>query len=370
MWPNRHEILALIRKTGGNKAEIAKALGRSRTTVKDFLDRENYSEAIEEARQSYRKSIQKDILISDDDFLSKLHASLVKTKSPTLEDLANNFDVAPKVIRAGIDDLVERGYRVKDLGDFWAIQKRTLPEEKIINSSLEGDEFEIGLVADTHLSSNEQSLSGLHHAYDTFSDRGITEVYHAGDWTCGVGIFPQQTSSIFNHTYESQVDYLLANYPARNGIQTIGISGNHDIEGAFGRIGANPVSALANARSDITFAGDYSARIKIPSGPQIHLLHGKGGLGYSYVARAKKQVDSYQADKPTILAIGHWHVQGVLEHEGVQVIFPGCFEWKSSFMERLALTPAVGFYILHIKLNSDGELIKFLPEWFRITHAD
>jgi len=312
-----------------------------------------------------------------DDVAQKVHDLLQKTtgdRRHTISEIADELDVSPKRVRTSLEDLRRRGYRIPDSDEQVHIQKVLPNRTNLHRSLLEGNEITIGIVSDTHLSSNEEALSELHLAYDIFKDRGITEVLHAGDWTCGVDIFRGQVSEIKNHTFESQVEYLVEHYPQRDGIVTRGISGNHDIEGGFGRIGANPVVALANQRDDIEFLGDYSAWINY--GPDednpcwIHLLHGKGGMSYSYSYKAQKLADGYRAERmPALLAVGHWHVRGAFEARGVQVLFPACFEWQSPFLTRLCLSPAVGFHILTLTIGNDGTLVKMVPEYFRFTEG-
>jgi predicted phosphodiesterase len=369
-WPSDADLQAIIRRAGGNVAEVARELGRSRRTVGDHIERQGLKDYVERCRETYMDEafdIPAGIADEDEEHLASVYKAISGKKNPTVEELADEFDTAPRNIRSALGELSRRGYRV-DVGNKEDITLlKVAPTRHIVHKSLlSGTEFEFGLVSDTHLSSNEQALEHLELAYDVFEERGITEVYHPGDFTAGVGIFPQQHSAIFNHTYEDQVEYLVANYPRRAGITTRGVTGNHDIEGGFGRIGANPVLALANRRDDIEFLGDYSAYVELPGGSYLHLLHGKGSMSYAYSYKAQKLVDGYPAGrKPAILAVGHWHVHGTLEHRGVQVIFPGCFEWQSPFMERLALQPAVGFHVVRCTVGDDGSLVKFVPEWHR-----
>lgn len=332
---------------------------------------------LERRQQAYtgvsspKEDPQEDVLVS------RLYDELQKIKNDqglSIEDLADTLDVSPKRVREGLDILRHQGYRIPDSDETIRIQKVVPSHTNLHKSLLEGNQITIGVVSDTHLSSNEEALSELHLAYDVFAERGITEVLHAGDWTCGAGIFRGQVSEIKNHTFEQQVEYLVTNYPYRDGIVTRGISGNHDIEGDFGRIGANPVVALANQRDDIEFLGDYSAWINY--GPSednpcwIHLLHGKGGMSYSYSYKAQKLVDGYRAERmPALLAVGHWHVRGAFEARGVQVLFPACFEWQSPFLTRLGLSPAVGFHILTLTIGDDGALVKMVPEYFRFVEG-
>lgn len=313
----------------------------------------------------------------EDKLIMNVYNLLQKSSSKkplSVTEIADDLDVAPRHIRVALGILRSQGYRIPDSDEQIHIEKVIPAKTNLHRSLLEGNEITIGIVSDTHLSSNEEALSELHLAYDIFKDRGITEVLHAGDWTCGVDIFRGQVSEIKNHTFESQVEYLVENYPKREGIVTRGISGNHDIEGGFGRIGANPVVALANQRNDIEFLGDYSAWINY--GPDdenpcwIHLLHGKGGMSYSYSYKAQKLADGYRAERmPALLAVGHWHVRGAFEARGVQVLFPACFEWQSPFLTRLGLSPAVGFHIMKLTIADDGTLVKMIPEYFRFTEG-
>lgn len=366
-YPPDKEIVSLLISNNGDLKETARQLNIPERTFGDYIDRRGLRVDLNRIREQVAITETNPIAFQAEDELKELHRLIARKNPPTIEELSNQFDSAPKKIRAMIDELKQRGYRVANLRDGTIALNKIAPSKRNVHRSLlDGDEFQIGVVSDTHLSSDEQALEELELAYDVFEERGITEVLHAGDFTAGVGIFPQQHSAIFNHTFEDQVEYLVRNYPRRKGITTRGISGNHDIEGSFGRIGANPVVALANRREDVEFLGDYSAWVEIPGGTHIHLLHGKGSMSYAYSYKAQKLVDGYPSGrKPSILVVGHWHVHATLETRSVQIVFPGCFEWQSQFMQRLALTPAVGFHILTCRVGSDGSLVKFVPEWYR-----
>lgn len=304
----------------------------------------------------------------------RVHAFLKKkgkSARVTVDEVADHFDMAPGRIRKALDELRDKGIRipVEDESNKNIALERIVPDKaKVHPALLEGDVIRVGLVSDTHLSSNEEALDELHLAYDIFEREGIEQVWHPGDWVCGRGIFRTQDAEIKNHTFESQVEYAVANYPKRDGIETVGVGGNHDLEGEFGRIGADPVEAIAKRRDDIRNLGPYSAYLELPNGAYVHLLHGRGGMSYAYSYKAQKLVDGYAPGrKPALLCVGHWHVAGWLFQRGVHVFFPGCFEWRSPFLERLGLSPAVGFWILELTLGDDGSLVKVRPE-FNVFH--
>lgn len=294
----------------------------------------------------------------------------------SVSSLADAVDASPRRVQAALTKLREQGYRV-DLGDESRIRlDRVSPSTTSVHPDLlpllDGTTLRVGVVSDTHLSSRECALEELHTAYDYMAREGITTVLHAGDWTCGRGIFRGQDSEILNHTLDSQVEYLVENYPRREGMQTIGIAGNHDLEGLAGQVGFDPVAAMAARRSDVTYLTGMSAWLELgaetlgTAAPYVHLLHGKGGMSYAVSYKAQKLVDGYPAGrKPAILIPGHWHVRGQWEARNVQVLFPACFEKQSPFLARLGLHPAVGFHILEVTVGADGSVVGFMARYLK-----
>lgn len=303
-----------------------------------------------------------------------LLAALRKSQDATVPELADVLDTSPNRVRQAAARLRDEGYRI-DLREGGVRLERIPPTGTTTHPDmlplLDGTKLRIGVVSDTHQSSQECALDELHAAYDWFHREGVTQILHAGDWTCGRGIFRGQDSEIVRHTLDAQVNHLVDEYPQRDGVTTIGIAGNHDLEGEAGKVGFDPVAAFAARRPDIGYLGGYSAWVEVGAGqvenpPFVHLLHGKGGMSYAYSYKAQKLVDGYPGGrKPAILIPGHWHVRAAFEARSVQVMFPGCFEWQSQFMQRLGLHPAVGFHLLEVVVGPDGSVVQFLPRWFR-----
>lgn len=377
-YPSDDELERLHEEHGSETA-VARVLGISRGTYQSHLARnaERKRRCIVATERHYArvKGVERAARAihsertNDQEFLGTVHEFVRRKKRISVERVADELDVSPRRVREALSSLRGEGFRLPETDgviELAPVQPDQTNLHRLDPRLLEGDTLTVGIVSDTHLSSNEQGLAELNLAYDHFSELGIREVWHAGDFTCGVGIFRGQSAEIFNHTFERQVDYLVEHYPRRDGITTRGISGNHDIEGDFGKAGANPVVALANKRDDIEFLGDYSAWVEMPNGAWTHLLHPKGSMSYSASYKAQKLCDGYPAGrKPAILIPGHWHVRGQWEHRGIQVLWPGCFEWRSKFLERLGLHPAVGFHVLKVKLGDDGSLVRYSAEWFR-----
>jgi rhodanese-related sulfurtransferase len=297
-------------------------------------------------------------------------------KGVTVLDLADAMDTSPRRVQAGLATLREQGYRVGERGVDGIVLERGLPVQTQVYPNmlplLDGTLVRYGLVSDTHLGSDEEALGELHAAYDFFEREGIETVLHAGDWVTGIGVFRGQHSEIKVHTVTDQAKYAIANYPQRKGIRTIGIAGNHDLEGDAGKLGYDPVYVIAAQRDDITYLeGGMDAWIElgadqVENAPYVHLMHGKGGMSYAYSYKAQKLVDGYPSGrKPAILHPGHWHVEGTITARSVRVTWPSCFEHQSIFMRRLGLHPVVGFHVIEATVAGDGSVVQYLPRDLR-----
>lgn len=299
---------------------------------------------------------------------SWLLAHLKKTKgTATVEQLADLADVSPRKVREALERLGHDGYRVEE-EDARVTLRRVPPITKNVHRALfAGEDIIFGVVGDTHLGSNHERLAELHMAYRIMEDEGVETVYHVGDLVSGVGIFPGQANEIQHTTYEGQVRYAVENYPRAANLHTHIIAGNHDLEGDFGRIGANPVLAFCNQRDDFTYAGDYLATFELAQGTRIDLLHPKGGIGYAADYKLRKIAEGFEAGrKPHVLFCGHWHRRAWFEARAIQMVMTGCFESGGSFGPRLGLSdPAVGFHVVRMRVADDGSVVRFLPEWFK-----
>lgn len=364
-WRDKEKMTEAISAFDSNRA-IADAAGINEWTVRKWRDRHNLPKSTAVAKGSTKAA---DFTAATGTIDAKALLKKLGVKDgASVEELSDYFDVSPRKIREAIELLQTDGYRVADAKEGVGVTlSKVAPDKANLHPGLfSGREQIFGVVSDTHLGSQEEALEELHLAYDMFAKEGITNVLHGGDLVCGRGIFRGQDNEIKVYTVDAQVDHAVENYPKKDGITTHIIAGNHDVEGDAGRVGFDPVAATAARRDDFNYLGPYTAWMEAHGGAWIHLLHGKGGLGYAYSYKVQKLVDGYPGGrKPALLIPGHWHVRGNFEARSVEVLFPGCFEWQSIFMQRLGLTPAVGFHIIHCVFGDDGSLVQFTPRWFK-----
>ncbi len=312
----------------------------------------------------------------DDEFALRLREALKRKRSHDVTDLADRLDVSPRRVREALDALREHGFRIPPEEAGQVELHRVAPTNvhtihKLPLQLFDGDWVRFGVVSDTHLCSKECALDELHLSYDLFEREGITEVFHPGDLVAGMGIFPAQHLYITHHSFEDQRDFAIENYPKKPGIVTHIIAGNHDLEGTFGKAGADPVKGVANKRDDFNYLGPYSAWVELANGGYMHLLHGAGGMSYAYSYRAQKIVEGYgQGRKPGALLCGHYHVQGCFSPRSVHTMFPACYEWQSAqYGARKGLTPIVGFHIVEARLGDDGTIVRWKPEFFQFVEG-
>lgn len=303
----------------------------------------------------------------------QVHEQLQKSPECTISGLADKLDVAPSRVRQALGNLQAAGYRVNDPGDINTesmISLDTTPRGATdIDHKMHfaGDVWEFAVVSDVHLGSNHEALPELNAAYDRIQAMGIDTVLNPGDLVSGIDIYgPRQRKHIHKHTYEEQRDYAEKEYPQRDGVKTLIIGGNHDLEGAFGRIGADPVRAVCDKRPDMEYLGEYSAYLTLPNGSRIHLLHPMGGSAYAKSYRPQKLVEAYEGGtKPNMLIIGHWHSALSMSIRSVWTMLAGCFERQNELGVRKGLgEPAVGFWVVKATLAEDGTIPHVATEFF------
>lgn len=286
--------------------------------------------------------------------------------SASLLDLAEHADLSPKLVKAALGRLGHDGHRV-ETDEQGTVKLQRVPivtanEHKVL---FRGSRYKFGVITDVHLGSKHCRLDELHIAYDMVAELGIDTVYNCGDIVCGKGVFPGQLHEVELHTYEDQVAYAAEHYPARDGVTTKLIGGNHDLEGDFARAGADAALAVANRRPDIEYCGAYDATFELPQGTRITLRHPKGGKGYAKSYKPQKFAESFEGGtKPHVLIFGHWHSMGYFMERNIHILMGGTFESGGTLGLRLPLgSPAVGFWTVEMTVAKDGSVVEFQPTW-------
>jgi predicted phosphodiesterase len=269
--------------------------------------------------------------------------------------------------------------KVKDEPKLADAKQLTPPEFGHLDLSYinSGDWIRFGLVADTHLCCKEERLSELHAQYDLFQAEGITEVFHAGNIVDGY-LHRINGASVFDTTIDGQAQYVVDNYPAREGIVTNFITGDdHDgvwFSPGFNMGGYIDMLARNQGRTDLRYIGHVEADVEIKTkgvegevSTKIKIQHPGGGSAYARSYTGQKQIEALEGgEKPDILVQGHYHVSNYMQERNVHVVSMPGFQDQTIFARKKRLRMEVGGSILEFKVSPlNGSVTRCRVEFTR-----
>jgi predicted phosphodiesterase len=290
---------------------------------------------------------------------SKIIDILKQRRVATLTELADELDTSPRRTREGVQSLIDEGKRLEMKGE--TVEFMAPKGGKTTTLKSEDDGWcRFGLVSDTHLGSKKQQISALRDFYRELKARGITKAFHSGDWVAGKNIYRGQEYELFLHSMREQKEYLIQEYP-NEGVETIGIVGNHDF--AWSALAGDSILEMAAmVRPDIKIVGEYQAFVEW-NGFRFSLHHPDGGQAYAISYKLQKLVESFTAENlPDFVVMGHFHQKEYVTIRGVECFQPGCFEAQSPYLIRKNLHPAIGGWIVEAqrKENRTHIIAEFL----------
>lgn len=236
-----------------------------------------------------------------------------------------------------------------------------------------GDWHVFGLCGDTHMCCREERLSELHNFYTLMAAEGIETVLHAGNIVDGY-VEKINGDSVFSSTVDGQAQYVIDNYPARNGMTTYFITGD-DHEGWWQKSGFNfggylEMLARDQGRFDLRYIGHVEADVELKGSKAstiIKVQHPGGGSAYARSYTGQKQVEAFEGgEKPAVLVQGHYHVSNYMNERNTAVISLPGFQDQTIFARKKRLRMEVGGAILRIKVNpADGTVTRCSVEFVR-----
>jgi hypothetical protein len=237
-----------------------------------------------------------------------------------------------------------------------------------------GDWLRYGLVGDTHLCCKQERLAELHNFYDLLQSEGIKTVFHAGNIVDG-HIPKINGDSVFESSIDGQCQYVVDNYPAREGITTYYITGD-DHEGWWQKEGFNfgaylQYLAKDQGRKDLQYIGHVEADVEVKSkngkSTIIKVQHPGGGSAYARSYTGQKSVESFEGgEKPAVLVQGHYHVSNYMNDRNIHVISLPGWQDQTIFARKKRLRMEIGGAILSFKRNQqDGAITRCQVEFVR-----
>lgn len=289
----------------------------------------------------------------------------LKKNPGTTEQLAATFQTHPDAIVALMGVLLERGAAISHRSDgAWTLAKTPVPSTVgLVYPSRPDNTFVFGVSSDQHLGSKYERLDVLNDLYDWFHQRQVDCVFNSGNWIDGDDTKTQHDVAV--HGLEPQIDYLVANYPRRDGINTYAVWGE-DHEGWYARREAIDVGRFVQrrmqdaGRTDWVDLGFMEAAVTLKNtntgatAPPLLVMHPGGGTAYALSYRPQKLVESLQGgEKPSVILIGHYHKMSVNLIRSVWAIQVGCAQDQTPFMRKIPTEPHIGGMI--ITLHQDPE---------------
>lgn len=285
----------------------------------------------------------------------------LKNKPKTLPDLASSLTVSEQIARAAVDAAIKAGATVVERGGKFHLDAEPAigGDNKLVFQTDRNGYFEFAACSDEHLGSKYERLDCLHEYYDQIVKRGLTTVFNAGNWIDGEATFNRH--DLLVHGMDNQMDYLVKNYPQRDGVKIYAVTGA-DHEGWYARregvdVGKYAANAMMDAgRSDWFDLGYMEAFVRIQhpesqQGSNLCVMHPGGGSSYAVSYAPQKIVEGFDGgDKPAVLLIGHYHKSGYNLIRNVHTMQTGTFMGQSVFMRQKKLSAHLGgcFVKVHV----------------------
>lgn len=297
--------------------------------------------------------------------ITKVERLLAGKPSLSARQIAKALDCSTDAAVTILDDMAERGFNVHD-----GVLSRQPPTQRPVVEHFYGDIVRFGIVSDTHLGNKHCMPDELHEAYEVFRREGITNVYAPGNLIDGEKAYRGQEYEITVMGVEDVVNNIARVWPKVPGITTHHVASSTCHEGYYLKSSGILIGKqIEQARPDMKYLGLDEADVVLhdgPARPTLRIVHPGGGTGYADSYRPQKIVESYAGgDKPTVLAVGHYHKGGYYDIRDVQVIQAQCLERQTPFMRKLGLRAVLGFWMIEMQFTEHGSLRRFRPESFK-----
>lgn len=230
-------------------------------------------------------------------------------------------------------------------------------EPEIHDASWTGDTvLRFAVIGDTQMGSKYTQLTALNAFYDKCHASGVKDIYHTGDITDGLKMRPGHEYELYVTSADEMVADVVKNYPAREGITTHFITGNHDAS-LYKHVGFDIGCAIARDRPDLKYLGRDCAIVNLTPNCKMELRHPWDGTAYAISYKVQKMVEAMDNDvKPDILAVGHYHKAEYIYHRGVHILQTGCFQSQTPFTRGKGIAVSMGGWIVDLVVDADGNI--------------
>lgn len=289
-------------------------------------------------------------------------------KERTIKELTEKFKCnSEKVIGALKELKEEHHFNIIEFNNKFKLEKVVVDLSKNrFNFPWDGrtKNFIFGLCGDNQDNSRYTQITHLHTFYDICKYEGVPFVYHTGDIDEGEKMRPGHQYECYAQGADAHTDNIVKNYPKRDGIETLFITGNHD-HSMIKHCGFDIGNAIQEKRPDMKYLGKSFARVNITPNCILELRHPIDQTAYAISYKTQKMIEAYfGGEKPNILAVGHYHKAEYIFYRNVHCIQTGCFQAQTPWMAGKGISAMVGGWIVEITVDDDGNIKKFTSTFF------
>lgn len=215
-------------------------------------------------------------------------------------------------------------------------------------------EFKTLVISDTRLGSKYQQLTRLNAAYVEAYRQGYRYAIVLGD--ISEGLYPLDSEyypSLFKTTTDSQVDYIIENYPYIEGMKTLFITGDRDWKH---KKSVDIGKAIEAERDDMIYLGNKRCTINLRK-TKILAQHLKvGDFNATTVSlKAEKAMKAMRSEEKVDLILdGHIMVDQQMTSRKMEEIQLPSMVATTPKIRKDAVSNNVGYVLLKINLYKDG----------------
>ena len=299
-------------------------------------------------------------------------------KETSMTDVCEELGMKPLEVLGLVNYIKEHGVNIAIKNGFEDIYMVNMGDVEFHEKNTyqfatdEGNEFKFIAIADTRLGSKYEQLSILNDIYIKGHEMGFDKVFLCGNISSGLfSLTDVNAETNFCDDTQSQIDYIVSNYPYIEGMKTYFITGKLDDQ-HLKQKKINIGKRISEAREDMVYIGDNSCDVIIDK-TIMQIMSCKLGKTYTASYRTQQQIDSYRSeDKPDVLVYGGLLQMEKYTYRNVKVVsVPSvCATTKDMTEKRYANT--IGAWYVTVRTDAKGKLLSVnaLCSPYYVTNKD
>jgi len=376
-------------------SELARELGKPRSTLRDALARMNDGEGMTFEEFKTQAASSPDVFHGVE---STRVVRYLRKQPRTRKELSVFLDRSESTVDDVLSAMIAAGYSIEQ-----QLERFVVPPTPVLDTDLpqlfashpDGvtpsiTEITFGVVSDTHFGSKAEQSTALNDFCNiAVTEYGVQHFLHGGDLFAGFNVYRGQMMDQYETSGAGQARVAMNNLPCYPGVHWYIIGGNHDF--SFYRAAGldarremlqNHSQHGLTAREDITLLPYDAADLPLLPGIDARIWHPSGGIPYAYSYRGQRAADQMAFSelmdvtvgakpKPTLrfLIIGHMHVMYSFFAGPIFVLGAGCFEGQTSYLKRKGLVPHIGGWIITFRFV-DNFLHRITPTAIRYREVE